>query len=319
MPRRCSICGERAVARAAPGRRYLCARHYVEHFERRVAKTVEKYRLLRGVEKLLVAVSGGKDSVALLHVLHRLYGDSLELVGLTIDLGIKGYSAPQVEAARRNFEALGVEYRVVRLAEDYGFTIDEASKRRRLVRRPTCSVCGIVKRHIMSRVALEAGADAVATGHNLDDLSLFTLMSIAQGRVDDLVKLVPRTERAGMLVPRVRPLALVSGKETLTYVVVLGVPFHHENCPHAPSNGLRPQLSAMLEAVEDNVPEFRKMMYTNMVSNLIPRITRQAGAETQTCTVCGMPSSGRTCSFCRIRLRLAGSGKNGARPVAEEG
>ncbi len=308
--RRCTICGERAVARAAPGRRYLCAKHYVEHFERRVARTVEKYKLLRGVERLLVAVSGGKDSVALLHALHRLYGDRVELVGLTIDLGIEGYSSPQVEAAKRNFEALGVEYRVVRLSKEYGFTIDEASRRRKLVRRPTCSVCGIVKRYIMNSVALEVSADAVATGHNLDDLSLFTLMSIAQGRVDDLVKLAPRTERAGRLVSRIRPLALVSGKETLTYVVVLGAPFHHENCPHAPSDGLRPKLSAMLEALEDSVPEFRRMMYTNIVSNLLPRITRPAEVETQTCMVCGMPASGKTCSFCRIRLRLVESGKN---------
>ncbi len=305
MRLRCRICGERAVARAGPGRRYLCARHYLEHFERRVAKTVEKYRLLRGVRRLLVAVSGGKDSVALLHVLHRLYRGRVELVGLTIDLGIEGYSTPQVEFARRNFEALGIDYRVVGLAEEYGFTIDLASRRRRLVRRPTCSVCGIVKRYVMNRIAIEVGADAIATGHNLDDLSLFTLMSIAQGRIDDLVKLVPRTEKMGALVPRIRPLALVSGKETLTYVVLLGAPFHHENCPHAPSDGLRPELSAMLERLEDRNLEFRKMMYTNIVSNLIPRISRPDDkAGTGTCTICGMPASGKICSFCRIRMRL---------------
>ncbi len=66
---RCSICGSRAIIRIPDLRRNFCEKHFVEYFERRVQKTIERYQMLKNVKKLLVAVSGGKDSLVLLHVL----------------------------------------------------------------------------------------------------------------------------------------------------------------------------------------------------------------------------------------------------------
>jgi len=133
--------------------------------------------MLREGQRVAVAVSGGKDSVSLLHALWRLRERlGVELVGVTIDLGIRGYSEEYVGVAVENFEKLGVPYRVVRLA-DYGFTIDSATR----LRRPVCSVCGTVKRYLLNKVARELGAHVVATGHTLDDFLSVLLQAYIRG------------------------------------------------------------------------------------------------------------------------------------------
>jgi tRNA(Ile)-lysidine synthase TilS/MesJ len=132
---RCRVCGGEAVVRLEYANLRLCGKHFVEFFERRVLRTVERYGMLREGQRVAVAVSGGKDSVSLLHALWKLRERlGVELVGVTIDLGIRGYSEEYVGVALENFEQLGVPYRVVRLA-DYGFTIDDAAER---LRRPVC-------------------------------------------------------------------------------------------------------------------------------------------------------------------------------------
>lgn len=306
MEPKCSICGSPAVAYEHTIRAHLCGTHFTEFVERRVSRTVEKYKMLRGVKRLVVAVSGGKDSVTLLRIMHKLYGEHLELLGVTIDLGISGYSGGCVEAAVRNFEALGVEYRVVRLG-DYGFSIDDVNllNRRRVLRRPVCSVCGMVKRYMINKVALELGADAVATGHNLNDLLLFSLMDIMSASFSELSKLRPKTPTSGKLISRVRPLIFLTDKHTLLYALLNNVPFNPADCPYAPQRGIRVDLLRALDKVEEGNPGFKLALALGMLKLAGKLHVPEAQEGIGECKLCGMPTgSPGLCSFCKLRSQV---------------
>ena len=126
----CKKCGSKAIIKITSANLTLCSSHFTEWLEGRVERTIRDYGMIRGGERVAVAVSGGKDSTTLLHVLAKLSGKmGFEVVGINIDLGIdRGtkYSSLSTEFAVKNFEKLGVKYKVVSLKEKHGFTIVEA-------------------------------------------------------------------------------------------------------------------------------------------------------------------------------------------------
>lgn len=280
----------------------LCGEHFVEFFERRVLRTVERYGMLREGERVAVAVSGGKDSVSLLHALWRLRERlGVELVGVTIDLGIRGYSEEYVGVAVENFERLGVPYRVVRLA-DYGFTVDDATR----LRRPVCSVCGTVKRYLLNRTARELGAHVVATGHTLDDFLSVLLQAYVRGDLGLLSKHKPYLPPADGLVARAKPLSETPESDTLAYARILGLRFTERKCPYA-GKAASLDYKAALDLLEERHPSTKFQMLRSFLDKIQPRVAAEAREGLGRCEVCGEPSSSRVCQFCRLRAQLAGA------------
>ena len=165
---KCKKCGGVAVINMRHHRLSLCADHFVEWFISYTQRAIEKYRMFGSDDQLLVAVSGGKDSLSLWDVLSQL---GYRADGMYIGLGIggdDGYSAASQLKAEAFAEARGLTLHVVDVKQTYGESIPELARTTRRGRKP-CALCGLVKRHIMNRVAYEGGYDAIATGHNLDD------------------------------------------------------------------------------------------------------------------------------------------------------
>ena len=165
---KCSKCGAVAVINMRHHRLALCEDCYLEWVPQRVQHTIQRFGMFQGNERVLVAVSGGKDSLALWDILTRL---GYETVGLYVDLGIAeaDYSHASLQKieqfARRNG---GLPYQVVDVKAGHGCSVPEIAQLRRRTGK-TCSICGLVKRHEMNRLAHEGGFAAIATGHNLDD------------------------------------------------------------------------------------------------------------------------------------------------------
>jgi tRNA 2-thiocytidine biosynthesis protein TtcA len=147
----------------------------VERLERRLlraaSRAIQDFGLVEAGDRILVAVSGGKDSYGLLHVLLRLRERApvpFDLVAVNLDQGHPGYPAHVVEA---HFRAVGVPYRMLRE--------DTLSVVRRLVPDggTYCSACSRLRRGILYTAAAGMGCTKIALGHHRDDLVETLLLS----------------------------------------------------------------------------------------------------------------------------------------------
>ncbi|EZQ02022.1 MULTISPECIES: ATP-binding protein [Acidianus] len=306
---RCTKCDKDAVIRINYANLYLCRDHLLEWMTERVRKVAHKYDMFSGSKRIAVAVSGGKDSTSLLHLLKELSTEfGFSLLGVTIDLGISGnnYSSKSVEYAIKNFEMLNVEYRVIDLKKEFGFTIDQAKRR---TGRPVCSTCGLTKRYIMEKVAKDEGCDTLATGHNLNDIAQFLLNNYYNGDLLSLARLRPVSPAENGYIKKVKPLFLISEKETMTYAIVKGFPFIYDSCPHTSTVGGQTQdkIRRSIEEIDDKIPGFMISLVENFENKIRPLMEDIPKKTLGKCKICGMPTNNNReiCSFCATKIKMS--------------
>ena len=175
MPAKCSKChSASAEIHLDYARLNLCPDCFKEYYVNRIRRTVEEYKMFDSKAKVGVAVSGGKDSMALLHSLKNAF-PAAQFVALHVDLGIKGYSQHCREKVEELAKMLDVELEIFSLKDELGFSIDDFKKT--IYRRKMCSACGTIKRHLFEVLAKRAETKILATGHNLDDV-VATMLNI---------------------------------------------------------------------------------------------------------------------------------------------
>jgi uncharacterized protein (TIGR00269 family) len=302
MPK-CRICGGEATVYLPHSRLWLCDKHFNEFIEKRVLETINRYGLIRRGSRILLGVSGGKDSDVLAHILSKLsnvIGFNLYL--LHIDLGIGFYS----EVSRRLVSDLALKLNIpliiIDLRKLLGMGIPELSRK---THRPPCSVCGIVKRYLLNAVAVELGVDAVATGHNMDDMAVFILKEFLSQNIENLSKLTPRIDGVkGFLATRIKPLYEVYERDIMIYAEKNNIVYVKDKCPYSVEKSLTNTLKQLLSKTEENHPGliigFIRRFMKNIEKYPRPRETYKR------CSICGMPSSGDTCSFCRLTKKALG-------------
>lgn len=243
-----------------------------------------------------VAVSGGKDSMALLHGLKQTF-PAAEFVALHIDLGIGSYSEHCRERVKELVEMLNVKLEVFDLQEELGFSIEDFKDT--LYGRKVCSACGTIKRHLFEVLAERAGTKILATGHNLDDVVSVMFNNFFNANWHQLVRLKPVLEPS---MPnqtfKVKPLIRAPEEENLLYCLYSDVPFREENCPHAHMERLR-RNREILEYLSKGNPNFKYQMLRTFLK-LIPILEEHVEKpKLIKCKVCGYPSSSQICAFCR--------------------
>ncbi len=303
MRAQCSFCNEEAIYMVRRSRIRLCRRHFIDYLKTEVENTIYKFEMLRNVKKLLVAVSGGKDSVAMLHILRDICKElEVEILGLVIDTGIGEFSKKQVNTATELFRLLDVPYKVEKLS-DYGIDLTDQNLRK-ITRRPPCSICGIAKRYIMNKIAIEENCQAIATGHNMIDIAQYAITNIMTGNLEYLTKLLPKVEEGPRMVRRIRPLYFIDEKETRLYVKTLNLPHIEDRCPLASEKTFQDTIRIFVRELEDRHPGSIRIFTERLVQKIIPSI-KVKSEKYSTCKICGMPSKGEICSFCKIRQLLA--------------
>lgn len=295
---KCSRCENEAVIYYSQGRRALCTEHLEEYLLRKVNRAIRRFRMLEGGERVLVAVSGGKDSLLLWHLLKRL-GYTVE--GLHINLGLGEYSELSEKISRGFSKQHGYDLTVVSVEGDYGINIIRSSRK---LRRPPCSVCGTVKRYILNKAAVESRS-VLATGHNLDDEAATLMGNILSWDVEQLRRASPALPATHpRLAKRIKPLIYVTEKESATYCLSTGIEYVLPECPH--SVGAR--LSAVKDAlarIEDRSPG----TLLNFVDTYYRRVRDILGLSGEArevalaeCPSCGyLTSSSGPCAFCRLK------------------
>ncbi|RLG52482.1 MAG: hypothetical protein DRN96_02595 [Thermoproteota archaeon] len=294
----CRHCGSRAgEVRVGYARMWLCRDCFTRFFERKVRRTLEKYRMLKGVSRLAVAVSGGKDSAALLAALARLEL-GIELAPIHLNLGIPGYSSECERKARELAEHLGLRLQVFKLEEE-GFTVGMLGETR--LRRRACAACSTVRRYWLNRLARELDAQAVATGHNLDDTVEVLFNAYFTGDLETIARLKPALPARGKLVARIKPLIALTEEEALEYAEILELPFTSVKCPLGKgSRSLRRK--KLIETIAEEVPGYKHTFLSAHLRVFQPMAEEHAElGELGECRLCGEPSSQEVCGYCRVK------------------
>lgn len=254
------------------------------------------YRMFGKGEKILVAVSGGKDSLSLWHALVEL---GYEAHGLHIHLGIEkeGYSDASLDAVREMAERLGRPLHVVDVGKEAGATVPKLARHDS---RSICSVCGIVKRYFMNKVALEGSYSCVATGHNLDDEAATLLSNVLRWDLGYLGRQGPVLPESDGLAKKVKPFFRLTEKETLMYALLRRIEFVGQECPYS-RGATTIFLKRILNEIEHRSPGVKLQFYQNFLE--VSKVFKVEEPNLEPCEVCGQPTTAKVCSFCRLVRR----------------
>ena len=321
---KCKVCREHAVVDVRRHNAAFCADHFVAHIRSQVERTIKEFRMFTPEDRLLIAVSGGKDSLAVWDVLVDLGYDA---TGLYLDLGIGGYSERSKAAAIAFAEAKDQKLVIRSLQEEHGFTVPELSK---LTGRVPCSGCGLNKRYEFNRAALEEGFDILVTGHNLDDEVATLFGNVLHWNTDMLGRQAPVLEERVLgegtdarvaLVKKVKPLVRIAERESAAYALIRGIDYIIEECPMVEGN-TQHRYKEAITLLEESSPGTKQQMYFGFLKKAADRFAPDAAAnEVVACAECGSPTivweEGQTprCSFCKTKALALHRKESGERPV----
>jgi uncharacterized protein (TIGR00269 family) len=297
---RCGKCSGTAAVEIRRHRAAFCAPHFLEWFEAQVQRAIDRDRMFTRTDRVLVCVSGGKDSLALWDVLLRL---GYRAAGLYVHLGIGDYSRASQEKCVAFAHARGADLLIADLPAEYGMGVDELAA---ATGRVSCSACGLSKRYLFNKIARDHGFDVVATAHNLDDEAAVLLGNLISGQVEALARQAPVLEgSAAGLVRKVKPLYRLAERETAAYAVLRGIDYIVEECPN--STGARSLLlKEALNLLEREAPGTKQSLYWHFLEKLRPHLlAAPPPVALRACQHCGQPTTAEVCAFCRMTERAA--------------
>ena len=293
---KCKVCRGPAVSDLPHHNANFCGDHLLQLCRRQVEKAIKDFRMLEPGERVLVAVSGGKDSLAIWDILLEL---GYEADGLYIGLGIGEYSGESGEYAKAFADERGVKLQTIDLRHEHGYDIPTAAK---ATRRVPCSACGLSKRHLFDSAARDGGYAVVATGHNLDDEAAVLLGNTLRWDVDYLARQLPVLPAGGGFARKVKPLVRLTERETAAWCLIRGIDYQVEECPMAAGNR-HLGYKSVLNGLEQTSPGTKASFYLNFLDNMAPILASRRAAVVDAlnlCERCGAPTTGEICAFCRL-------------------
>jgi uncharacterized protein (TIGR00269 family) len=295
---KCKICGNKAVIKLRAHNIALCEKDYIAFFEKRVINAIKKYKMFDRNSKILVAVSGGKDSLS---VWELLLSKGYKADGLYIDLGITEYSEVSKSKCMNFAKSRNVKLEIVKVKDYFGgLSVPEIAKR---IRRKTCSVCGLIKRYIMNRSALEGGYDIIVTGHNLDDEVSTLFGNMIHWQVEYLARQFPIMDKNHeRMVTKAKPFVTSTEREVAAYALIKGIDYIEEECPFsvgATSLFYKKILNELEKEQPGSKLRFLSGFYEN--SDIFQKFRKDL--KLKSCERCGYPTTEDVCSFCKLRER----------------
>ena len=307
----CKLCKKYDAVFIRPySKERLCRKCFCKSTENRVRFTISKYKMLEPNDKVMVAVSGGKDSVALLHMLKKIERPFINAVlyAVTVNEGISGYRDEALKVAKNYCRILGVEHVVTSFKKFYGYDLDEIvnkARRRGKGGLMPCSYCGVLRRKVLNIAAREAGMCKLATGHTLDDETQTMFLNIIRGDAKRITRVRPKSKGIHpKLVQRIKPLCVVPEKEVVLYAYLQNIEFQSIPCPYA-KTALRNDVRNMLNRMEEKHAGIKFSIFKSL-ENIKPALeTIAEKVEFQLCKICGEPTTGKTCRSCQMLQEIS--------------
>lgn len=300
----CSYCNNREIfyVRPSSGEK-LCKKCYIKSIEKKVQNTISYYRMLRPNERIVIAVSGGKDSLSCLYILYNIekkkFPDS-KLIVVTIDEGINNYRSDSINIVKRNCKKLGLEHYVYSFKKIFGYNLDEIVINSNNFLSP-CSYCGILRRQAINIAVKEIKATKLVTAHNLDDETQSIIMNFLRG---DISKMVlnnrSREVESTRIIPRMKPLCLIPEIEILNYAILKKIEFQTTFCPYHESS-IRSNVRKFLNELEEKHAGIKYNIFRSFEKLKTLEINK---SSVRNCKICGFPSMQENCRTCNILINL---------------
>jgi len=295
---KCDKCKHNAIIFQKYSGMHLCKKHFIEDVERKIKLTIRKHYTVKRNETIVVGLSGGKDSSTTLYILDKIFGKrpDIKIVGVSIDEGIEGYRPNTIQSAKELTDRLGIELIVRSFKDEYDTTMDDIAPQKR--EKGACSYCGVLRKSLLNKIALELGASKLAIGHNLDDEAQTILLNHLKGDVSRMVRLAPPKELEG-LVLRMKPLRNIPEKEVALYAYLNDLPLGFGGCPYA-HEAMRKEIRVMLNEFEVRHPGTKYALLSGFdkMSGILGKEFPQVGLSK--CSICGQACTEDICQACKL-------------------
>jgi cytoplasmic tRNA 2-thiolation protein 1 len=279
----------------------LCSDCFSNSILRKTAKTISKYKMIQNDEIVAVAVSGGKDSLALLKIMNQMAANhNFRIKAITIDEGIPGYRNEALEIVRQFCEEHNVDFKVYSYKELFELSLDEALSLRESDKTSSCSICGTLRRRAMEYAAKDIGANVIATGHNLDDTLQTFVINMLSGDTSKVGWMNPDT--SGNTLRKIKPFCEIYESEIVFYAFTNNIPFQSEPCPHM-NEGIRTEIREFLNSLENQHSGIKNNLYQSILK--VSQVVKNSNQKQKgVCVKCGSECTGTTCSVCNMLLNL---------------
>ncbi len=292
-----NCCTEKSIIALYSGEK-LCKSHFTDYFENKVFKTIRQFELIDKEENLGIALSGGKDSLTVLHILKKLsiQNPKIKVRAIAIDEGISGYRDKTLKTATEFCQKNSINLHIFSYKEEFDLTLDEMLK---VLDVKPCTICGIFRRYLLNKKSKELRLTKLATGHNLDDECQSILMNQLKNNIEASARLGPKVGiiQDGKFVQRIKPLYLCTEKEVTTYAFVNGLLDNFAECPNV-SQSFRAQVRDMLNEMEQKFPG-TKYSIVNSFLQILPLLKQKFKHDAiKVCAKCNEPSANNICNTC---------------------
>lgn len=283
----------------------LCSSCFIKYFEKKVFKTIKQHSLIEKNENIIVAVSGGKDSLSILYVLNKFSSRKLpiKVSALLIDEGIKNYRDETIEYAKEFCKKYKIKLQIISYKKSIGLTLDELKKK--FPDTIACSMCGVLRRYLLNKSSRELKADKLATGHNLDDEAQSIVMNLFKNNVLLSSRLGPRTgvRKLPGFIPRIKPLYFLTQKEVSTYAYLHGIKPKFSECSYA-NDSYRFEIRDLLNNIEQKYPGTKYSIVASFMEILPLLREKYKNLNLNSCKTCNEPTSSQVCSACKLISKI---------------
>jgi len=317
----CYSCSKTAITFRRTDGRYFCKDCFSKWVLSTVRKSIKQKKMFDRNDRIIVGLSGGKDSTVLLDVLNRIEKKyPSELIAVCIDEGIDGYRDDGLPIAEMNAKKLDIEYHLFSFKELFGYTLDEivqrsrelqkllpSTKKTKKIQHGPCSYCGVFRRKAINLAARKLDGDKVATGHNLSDVSQTIMLNLLRGDSSKLIRGDLKPEKTHeLLIPRVKPLQAVAERDVVLYAFYKEITYHTTECPYS-VEAMRLDVRNFLIEIEDKYPGSLNCVRNGMekisqqcADKVIPESIPSKKMQIQLCEKCGETSSSPICIGCQM-------------------
>lgn len=291
---KCTRCQKQAIIRLPSHNAKFCKECFGHFFETAVIRAMKKIRFPKD-RPIMVAVSGGKDSLVLWDILNKL---GYKTKGVHITLGIDQFSEKSIEAIEKFNASRGYDWVQYDVKDFIGLSMMGVRKK---IKRKICSFCGKIKRQLLDVITVKEGFDVVATGHNLDDEAGRLLGNLMGRRLHYVEKQSPYLPSPHPQIPaKIKPLYRLEIREILAYAELQNIEPVDIDCPLSKGATSR-KFKKALNLLEKEMPGIKRNFLFGYIENNKPNFE---DSEYKQCKICGYPTYLDLCNICRLKEQL---------------